>query len=75
MLGESSLERVAAKRPAGAGRERGVVGVSGTLGEQVPRTATVCLVSGVIRCFRPLPRQLTCGPVPRSATAGLQIKR
>ena len=37
VLGESSLERVAAKRPAGAGRERGVVGVSGTLGEPSPQ--------------------------------------
>ncbi len=32
---------------------------------QARRTATVCLVSGVMRCLRPFPRQLTCGPVPR----------
>ena len=37
VVGESSLERVAAERPAGAGRERGVVGVSSTLGEPSPQ--------------------------------------
>ncbi len=32
---------------------------------QPARTAVVAVVSGVIRCFRPFPRQLTCAPVPR----------
>ena len=32
----------------------------------------VCLVSGVMRCLRPLPMQLTCAPVPRRRSPQLR---
>jgi hypothetical protein len=39
--------------------------VSTVSGEGQRRVVTVAVASGVIRCLRPLPRQDTCGPVPR----------
>jgi hypothetical protein len=36
---------------------------------QTRRTATMPDVSGVIRNFRPLPKQLTCAPAPRWMSA------
>ena len=73
VFGEAVLERVAAERTAGAGGEQRVVGFSRRV--RAPRrcrTATVCLVSGVMRCLRPLPRQLTCAPVP--SRMSLQVR-
>ena len=51
---------------------------SGSLGcparsaSQTRIAATVCEVSGVIRCLRPLPRQLTCAPAPSCDVAAVQ---
>ena len=55
VLGEAALERVAGQRAAGAGREQRVVGPAVAFASQARMTVTVCLVSGVMRCLRPLP--------------------
>ena len=69
VLGEAAFE---ASRLSG-GRVRvgnsGVVGLAGALASQARRTATVCVVSGVMRSLRPLPWQLTWAPVPRCTSA------
>jgi hypothetical protein len=53
--GQPALDRIAAEGASGPCREQRVRGQTGALGSQARRTATVPEVSGVIRCFRPLP--------------------
>ena len=65
VLGEAALERVAAERRPVLVGNSGSSGWPSRSASQARSTATVCLVSGVMRCLRPLPRQLTCAPAPR----------
>ncbi len=61
VLGEAVFDGVAAERPAAAGGKERVDRSAGSFGS----VATVPAIRGVIRFLRPLPRQLTCGPLPR----------
>ena len=62
VLSEPAFEAVAAEPFAATGWKQRVVGLSGTSASQTRSTATVIWVSGVMRCLRPLPRQLTWVP-------------
>ena len=59
------------RRPVRVGNS-GSPGCPARSASQTRIAATVCVVSGVIRCLRPLPRQLTCAPTPSCDVAAVQ---
>ena len=63
-----AMRRSRASRLSGVPRRvmnSGSAGSPPRSSSQPRRTVTVAGVSGVMRCFLPFPRQLTCAPVPR----------
>ena len=69
VFGEPVLESVAAERfPVRVGNS-GVLRLTGALGQPDAQDGDLPDVSGVIRCFRPFPMQLTCAPAPRWTSA------
>ena len=70
VLGEAPLDRVAGERAAVArGKQRTSPAGRSVSRSQARSTATVCLVSGATRSFRPLPIVRTCAPVPSCVSA------
>ena len=65
VFGEAVLDGVAAEWSAVPGGEQRVAGLAGRSVSHGRSTATVAVVSGVMRFLRPLPWQRTWAPVPR----------